>query len=184
MVNSTRELDALNTLLMDNNSMKKLLLITLVSLPAFAADYIIEPGQLHQQGTAKIDILPSTTTLKASMSYDLQAKDFVPVPKKFLQDKKIMEFPVEFRTVKGYQQLEKQKTIKTAKAHLKFVKRAESEGLKDAYFVDVFPTNKKSKISFIYHPSLPDTGWQQITITMISSFPILDGYELKAKIKQ
>ena len=58
-----------------------------------------------------------------------------------------MEFPVEFRTVKGYQQLEKQKTIKTAKAHLKFVKRAESEGLKDAYFVDVFPTNKKSKIS-------------------------------------
>ena len=165
--------------------MKKLLpvLITMLSLPAMAADYIIEPGQLHQKGTAKIDILPSTTTLKASMSYDLQAKDFVPVPKKFLQDKKIMEFPPEFRTVKGYQLLEKQKTIKMPKAELKFVKRGMSDGLKDAYFIDVFPTNKKSKITLIYHPSLPDTGWQQITITMISKLPILDGYELKAKIK-
>ena len=160
------------------------LVLCLLTVPLFAADYIIGAGQLHQQGTAKIEILPSTTTFKAKMSYDLQAKDFVPVPKKFLQDKKIMEFPVEFRSVKGYQQLEKQKIIKTAKAELKFVKRGESNGLKDAYFVDVFPTNKKSKISFIYHPSLPDTGWQEITITMISNLPILDGYELKAKIKK
>lgn len=160
------------------------MLFTLLSLPALAADYIIEPGQLHQSGSAKIEILPSTPTLQARMSYDLKAKDFVPVPKKFLKDKKVMEFPAEFRTVKGYQLLEKQKTISTPKAEIKFVKKDISDGLKDAYFVDVFPTNKKSKISLIYHPSLPDTGWQQITITMISSFPILDGYQLKAKIKQ
>jgi hypothetical protein len=95
-----------------------------------------------------------------------------------------MEFPAEFRTVKGYQQLEKLKTIKMPKAELRFVKRAKSGTLKDAYFVDVLPTNKKSKISLIYHPSLPDTGWQQITITMLSKMPILDGYELKAKIKK
>ncbi len=164
------------------------ILVTLLflsqSLTLFAADYIIAPGSLHQKGTAKIVILPSTTTLKTSMSYDLQAKDFVPVPKKFLKDKKTMEFPVEFRTVKGYQQLEKLKVMKMPKAELKFVKRATSGGLKDAYFVDVLPTNKKSKISLIYHPSLPDTGWQEITITMISSIPIVDGYELKAKIKK
>ena len=160
------------------------LLFSLSALPLFAADYIIEPGQLHQKGTATIVILPGTETLKTSMSYDLKAKDFVPVPKKFLKDKKIMEFPTEFRTVKGYQQLEKLKTMKMPKAELKFVKRANSGALKDAYFVDVLPTNKKSKISLIYHPSLPDTGWQQITITMLSKMPILDGYELKAKIKQ
>jgi hypothetical protein len=176
----------MNGLCMHNSHMKNLvtLLITLYALPIWAADYIIEPGQLHQKGTAEIVILPSTTTLKASMSYDLQAKDFVPVPKKFLKAKKIMEFPAEFRTVKGYQQLEKLKTIKMPKAELRFVKRAKSGTLKDAYFVDVLPTNKKSKISLIYHPSLPDTGWQQITITMLSKMPILDGYELKAKIKK
>jgi hypothetical protein len=95
-----------------------------------------------------------------------------------------MEFPAEFRTVKGYQALEKNKTMKMPKAELKFIKRATSAGLKNAYFVDVLPTNKKSKISLIYHPSLPDTGWQQITITMISKMPIVDGYELKAKIKK
>lgn len=160
------------------------LLFTLCSLPLLAADYIIEPGSLHEKGTAKIAILPSSTTLKTSMSYDLQAKDFVPVPKKFLKAKKIMEFPVEFRTVKGYQALEKAKTMKMPKAELKFVKRAQSGNLKDAYFVDVLPTNKKSKISLIYHPSLPDTGWQEITITMISSIPIVDGYQLKARIKK
>lgn len=160
------------------------LLFTLCSLPLHAADYIIEPGQLHQKGTAKIEILPSTTTLKTSMSYDLVAKDFVPVPKKFLKDKKTMEFPIEFRTVKGYQQLEKLKVMKMPKAELKFVKRAKSGNLQDAYFVDVLPTNKKSKISLIYHPSLPDTGWQEITITMISKMPIVDGYELKARIKK
>lgn len=166
--------------------MKKLMsaLFLLFTLPALAADYIIEPGQLHQKGTAQIVILPGTGNLKASMSYDLKAKDFVPVPKKFLKDKKVMEFPPEFRTVKGYQQLEKLKTMKVPKAELKFVKRANSGALKDAYFVDVLPTNKKSKISLIYHPSLPDAGWQEITITMISKMPIVDGYELKARIKK
>lgn len=160
------------------------LLCFLLTLPALAADYLIEPGKLHQKGTAKIEILPSTTSLKAVMSYDLKAKDFVPVPKKFLKDKKTMEFPPEFRTVKGYQALEKAKTMQIHKAELKFVKRATSGNLKNAYFVDVLPTNKKSKISLIYHPSLPDTGWQEITITMISKIPVVDGYQLKAKIKK
>jgi len=177
---------ALNSITKHNSHMKTFvtLLFTLSTLPLFAADYIIEPGQLHQKGTAKIEILTSATTLKTSMSYDLVAKDFVPVPKKFLKDKKTMEFPAEFRTVKGYQQLEKLKVIKMPKAELKFVKRANSGNLKDAYFVDVLPTNKKSKISLIYHPSLPDVGWQEITITMISKMPIVDGYKLKAKIKK
>ena len=177
---------ALNSITKHNIHMNYLLtiLFTLSSLPLLAADYIIEPGQLHQKGTAEIVIVPDPSLFKVRMSYELKEKDFVPVPKKFLKSKKTMEFPAEIRTVKGYQALEKLKTMKMPKAELKFVKRAKSGNLKDAYFVDVLPTNKKSKISLIYHPSLPDTGWQQITITMISSIPIVDGYELKAKIKK
>jgi hypothetical protein len=176
----------LNPITKHNSHMKTLatLIFTLCSLPLLAADYIIEPGQLHQKGTAEIVIVPDPTLFKVRMSYELKEKDFVPVPKKFLKSKKTMEFPAEFRTVKGYQTLEKNKSMKMPKTELKFVKRATSGGLKNAYFVDVLPTNKKSKISLVYHPSLPDTGWQQITITMISSIPIVDGYELKAKIKK
>lgn len=116
------------------------------------------------------------------MDYNVKKKDWVPVPSKLLKGKTVMEFPEEFRTETGYQNLEKQKTMEIPKAVLKFVKRADFGNLKNAYFIQVLPTNKKTKIDIIYHPSLPSVGWEKVQITFISKIPLLDGYELIAKL--
>lgn len=94
-----------------------------------------------------------------------------------------MEFPEEFRTEVGYQHLEKQKSMDIPKAVLKFVKRADFGNLKNAYYLEVLPINKKTKIDIIYHPGLPSVGWERVKITFTSNIPVLDGYELIAQLR-
>lgn len=160
--------------------MKTALASLLLSFPLLAAQYVIPSGKLHKKGQAEITVLPDSKVYKVRMSYKLKSKDMVPVPKKFLHDEKIMVFPAEFRTEAGYQQLEKRQRIDIPKATLTFSRRGDFGTLKNAYYIEVRPHNKKSKINIVYHPSLPATGWQQIAITMLSSFPLLDGYKLEA----
>jgi hypothetical protein len=159
------------------------LLLTSLSLFASGAQYKIISGKLHKKGTAQITVLATASTYQVKLSYSLKEKDFVPVPKKFLRDEKVMEFPPEFRTVDGYKKLEVAKSMSIPKAELHFQKRADFAGLKGAYFVEVRPTNKKSRIYLVYHPSLPDAGWKQVKIRMISKLPLLDGYELVANLQ-
>ncbi len=118
------------------------------------------------------------------MDFDVKKKEFVPVPGKLLRGSTIMEFPNEFRTEKGYKNLEKKKNISIHKANLRFLKRANVGNLKAAYFFEVLPTNKKSRIKIIYHPKLPSVGWLKVDITFLSEIPVLNGYELEAKLKE
>jgi hypothetical protein len=74
--------------------------------------------------------------------------------------------------------------MKIAKAQLIFKKRADAGKYKNAYFFEVRPTNKKSKVEIIYHPDIPSVGWLEVDITFLSNIPILDGYELKARLKE
>lgn len=117
------------------------------------------------------------------MDYELKKKSLVPVPSKLLKGKTVLEFPKEFRTELGYRNLKTAKTMQIKKAMLKFVKQGTFKEYKNAYFIEVHPTNKKSKIDIIYHPKLPAVGWAQLEITFISHFPVLNGYELKADIE-
>jgi hypothetical protein len=118
------------------------------------------------------------------MDFNVKKKEFVPVPSKLLKGSTVMEFPKKFRTEEGYKELEKKKTMSIHKANLHFIKRADVGKLQDAYFFEVRPTNKKSKIDIIYHPSLPSVGWLEVDITFLSKIPVLDGYELEAVLKQ
>lgn len=166
--------------------MKSLLsLIFLFStLPLFAQDmaiYRVLPGTLHRKGKVVIKVLPDADKYKVQMDYDVKTKSLVPVPNKLLKGTTIMEFPPEFRTEAGYKDLEKKKTMEIKKAHLVFIKRGDIGALKNAYFLEVHPTNKKTKIDIVYHPSLPSVGWSRIKITFISNLPILDGYVLEAE---
>lgn len=68
------------------------------------------------------------------------------------------------------------------KAELRFVKRGDFDGFKDAYYIEILPKNKKSKIDVVYHPSLPAVGWSEVTITFLSNIPVLNGYQLAAKL--
>ena len=166
--------------------MKSLLVFLLLSSQAFAqtsADYKVLAGKLHKSGSVKVSILPVPEKFKVQMDYNVKKKDWVPVPAKLLKGKTVMEFPEEFKTETGYQNLEKQKSMQIPKAVLKFVKRADFGNLKNAYFLEVLPTNKKTKIDIVYHPSLPSVGWEKVQITFISKIPLLNGYELIAKLK-
>ena len=163
--------------------MKLLIPFLLLTLSAQAADYVIAGGDLHKSGSATIAVRPDAKEFKVLMSYELVPKEFAPVPRKFLKSKKTFTLPPQFRTLKGYQELERAKTLSVHKATLKFLKRANMGKLKDAYFVQILPTNKKSKIDLVYHPSLKDAGWSELTITLLSKIPLVDGYQLKAKLK-
>lgn len=163
-----------------------LLLLTFLPL-AFAANsanYQIQPGKLHRKGKVIVNILPDPEKYRVKMDFNVKKKEYVPVPGKLLRGSTIMEFPKEFRTEKGYKNLEKKKKISIHKADLKFIKRADVGNLKDAYFFEVLPTNKKSKIEIIYHPTLPSVGWLEVDITFLSEIPVLNGYELEAKLRQ
>lgn len=155
-----------------------------LAIASNSADYKVKPGKLHKKGTVVVNILPDIEKYRVKMDFDVKKKDFVPVPEKLLKGTTIMEFPQQFRTEAGYKELEKQGKMEIRKAELRFVKRDDIGNLKDAYFFQVRPTNKKSKIDIIYHPDLPSVGWLSVDITFLSNIPVLDGYELEARLRQ
>ncbi len=155
-----------------------------LALAANSANYKVKPGKLHSKGKVIVNILPDIEQFRVKMDFDVKKKGFVPVPAKLLRGSTVMEFPKEFRTEAGYKSLEKKKNISIHKADLRFRKRADVGKLKQAYFFEVRPTNKKTKIEIIYHPSLPSVGWLEVDITFLSKIPVLDGYELEAVLKQ
>ncbi len=154
------------------------------AIAASSANYKVKPGKLHRKGKVIVNILPDAEQFRVKMDFDVKKKDYVPVPAKLLKGSTVMEFPNKFRTEAGYKELEKKKTMSIHKAELRFQKRSDAGGLKNAYFFEVRPTNKKSKIEIIYHPSLPSVGWLKVDITFLSNIPVLDGYELEAILKQ
>ena len=148
------------------------------------ARYEVLPGQLHKGGKILVSILPVIDKFKVRMDYQIKTKEWVPVPAKLLKGKTEMEFPPEFKNEKGYKKLEKSKKMDIPKAQLIFVRKGDYGKLKNAYFLQVHPTNKKTKIDIVYHPSLPSVGWSKVKITFISNIPILDGYEVVSEIAQ
>lgn len=159
-------------------------LILPLALAANSANFKVKPGKLHRKGKVIVNILPDTEQFRVKMDFDVKKKDFVPVPGRLLRGSTVMEFPKKFRTEEGYKELEKKKVMSIHKAQLRFVKRDDVNGLKKAYFFEVHPTNKKSKIDIIYHPDLPSVGWYAVDITFISPIPVLNGYELEARLKR
>ena len=156
-----------------------------LSLNLFAeseAHFKVKRGTLHKKGSVVAKILPEPKKFDVLLEFEVKKKSLVPVPDSLLKGSKTYEFPIEFRTEEGYKKLEKNKELTIPKAILKFVKREDVGDLKDAYFIQVLPTNKKTKIDIVYHPSLPSVGWLSVKITFISSFPVLDGYELEAEL--
>ncbi len=168
--------------------MRYLLLVTLIFFgPRLysqeAVEYKVSPGKLHTKGSLVIKVLPNKDIFKVQMNYDIKKKSLVPVPEKFLNGKTVMEFPLEFKTEAGYKKLEQKKSMEIPKARLRFVKRESVGQLKDAYFLEVLPTNKKTKINLIYHPFIPGVGWMRVNIKFISKIPVLNGYKLEAERK-
>jgi hypothetical protein len=158
------------------------LIFSLASFAQTEAHFKVLKGTLHKKGTVVAKILPDPKKYDVLLEFEVKKKSLVPVPASLLKGSKTYEFPLDFRKEDGYKKLEKEKELTIHKAVLKFVKREDIEDLKGAYFIQVLPTNKKTKIDIIYHPSLPSVGWLNVTITFISNYPILDGYELKAEL--
>lgn len=146
-----------------------------------SADYEIKKGKLHKGGDVKVEILPDTTKFKVKMTFDVEKKEFVPVPSRLLRGKTVMEFPEEFRTEDGYIELERKKEMDIPKAKLKFVRRINLLNNRKAYQIKVLPTNNKTEIDITYNPELPSVGWAKVKITFISRIPLLDGYEIVAE---
>lgn len=164
-----------------------MIIFSLLTLLTYAKDqsvYRVKEGQLHRKGKIIVTVLPEPKKFKVQMDYEVKKKPMVPVPDKLLRGKTIMEFPEQFKTEEGYKELEEKKVMEIPKAVLKFVKRGDYGKLKNAYFIDVFPKNKKTSINLIYHPSLPSVGWSEVKIKFISKIPILDGYRIDATLKR
>lgn len=159
------------------------LILFMIQSNAFSADYRVREGQLHKGGKVEVHILSIPDKFKVQMDYDVKKKPWVPVPSKLLKGKTVMEFPEQFKTEEGYQNLQREGSMEIPKAKLKFVKRMNVGNLKDAYLIEVLPTNKKSKIEITYHPKLPAVGWSKVEITFLSNIPILNGYEIIADLK-
>lgn len=168
--------------------MKLIFLLTLLcsTINAFGVDtasYKVLKGRLHKSGSIEVKILPETKAYQVEIKFDVKRKDFVPVPSSVLKGTKVYEFPQDFRTEAGYKNLEKVKTVEVKKAVINFIKRMDMGDLKAGYLIEVLPKNKKSKIEIFYHPSLPAVGWKRVNLTLLSSLPIVDGYEIRAELR-
>lgn len=161
-----------------------LLILSFLTYSGEIANYKIKKGKLHKGGNVKVEILPVPGTFKVKMTYDVQKKDFVPVPSKLLKGKTVMEFPEKFRTEEGYRELEHKQIMEIPKARLKFIRRINHLGGKHSYVIKVLPKNNKTEIDITYGPHLPNVGWSKVVITFISSIPLLDGYEIEAELKE
>lgn len=162
-------------------------LVLSTALSAFGQDqstYSVKKGKLHSKGKILVTVLPEPQKFKVQMDYEVKKKPMVPVPDKLLRGKTVMEFPEKFKTEEGYKELERDKIMDIPKAVLKFVKKADYGTFKNAYFLDVFPKNKKTKINIIYHPSVPSAGWIDVKLEFISEIPVLDGYRIEATLKR
>ena len=143
-----------------------------------SASYHILKGSLHKGGSAKIEIVEKNKEkFSAKMSYNINKKALVPIPKKILQGETLIELPPEFKDKKGYAQLEKKGFMELPKARLQFIKRMNWKGNDGAYDILIVPNNGKSRIEVVYHPNLPAAGWGQVVITFVSPYPILNGYK-------
>ncbi len=166
----------------------KLFLMTIfmtATLNAFSqgeAHFKVLPGLLHKKGTITAKIQADPSKYEVLLEYDVKKKSLVPIPGKLLKGSKSYEFPIEFKTVKGYEKLETQKEMSVPKAVIKFVKREDLGELKGAYFLQVLPKNGKSKIDITYHPSLPNLGWARVKITFINNIPVFNGYQMEAEL--
>jgi len=143
-----------------------------------SASYHILKGRLHKGGTATVQITEKDKAkFSAKMSYDINKKALVPIPKKVLQGETIIELPPEFKDKRGYVMLEKKGFMEVPKARLQFIKKMSWKGKENAYDILITPHNGKSMIEVVYHPSLPAAGWGQVIITFLSPYPILNGYK-------
>jgi hypothetical protein len=145
--------------------------------PVESANYHIQKGTLHKGGSAQIVILEKTKKkFSAKMSYVINKKILVPIPKKVLEGETVINLPPEFKDKRGYAALEKKGFMEIENARLQFIKRMTWNGKEGAYDILIQPSNGKSQIEVIYHPSIPAAGWGKVVITFISPYPILNGY--------
>jgi hypothetical protein len=161
-----------------------MLILSQLVLGADVANYNIKRGLLHSGGTARAEVSDlNSEKFVAKLIYDVHKKLLVPIPGHLLKGETIMEFPPEFRDERGYMELETKGTMELEKVSLKFVRRVKWKDKSDAYEVLILPKNGKSKITAIYHPSIPAAGWAKVSITFINNVPIFNGYEVTCEIK-
>lgn len=98
------------------------------------ANYNVLAGKLHKSGKVRVHILPETAKFKVQMDYDVKKKDWVPVPSKLLKGKTVMEFPDEFKTEAGYQNLEKTKEHGDSKSYLEVCEESGFREFKECLF--------------------------------------------------
>lgn len=175
----------------DNLLMMKSTLSSLLSFLFFmglahagpVADYQIEKGKLHTGGSARVEVLESSAEkFVAKLNYQIQKKILVPIPEDQLKGETVFEFPPEFRDERGYLELETKGTMEMEKAKIQFLKRVNWKGHKNAYQILILPSNGRSKVEVIYHPSIKAAGWGKILVTFINSVPIFNGYQVDIEI--
>ena len=132
------------------------------------AHYNIQKGRLHTGGSASVEILENAPEhFLAKLKYQIHKKIIVPIPDNQLEGEIIIEFPSEFKDERGYMELESKGTIVLNDVVLTFVQRLKWPGHSDAYQFLILPTNGKTKILAVYHPSIPSAGWIKLAITLI-----------------
>ena len=142
------------------------------------ANYSADPGALHTGGSAQVQNLEHDSKFIVHLIYQLKKKFYVPVDDEKLKGEIDYELPIEFKTERGYLELEALKTIELEKAQLKFIKRLDFGKYKNAYQFQIIPKNEKSLIEVIYHPAIPGVGWGKIDILIMINKLGIDHYQI------
>lgn len=153
-------------------------LFSSIIIASSIAQYSVDPGTLHTGGSAEVQNLTHESKFVVHLKYLLKKKFYVPIDDEKLKGEIDYELPIEFKTERGYQELEALKVIELEKAHLKFIKRLDFKNYKKAYQFQVVPKNGKSIVDVVYHPAIPGVGWGKIDILIMINKLGIDHYQI------
>lgn len=140
--------------------------------------YNVPKGALHSSGSAEVKDLEIDKKFVLNIKFQLKKKALVPIDDEKLKGETDYELPIDFKTERGYQDLEALKVIDLEEAHLKFVKRENYLNYPNAYFFEVHPKNGRSVVNVIYHPDHNSIGWVRIDIFLIINKLGIDKYKI------
>ncbi len=159
------------------------LIILLYSINIWAGEstlfYKIEPGKFHTGGKASLEKTENNLdNLTILVKYKIDKKFFVPIPSSKFNGESQIVFPKELIDEAGYLELETKGEILSDGSLIKFVKRVDWKEYKNAYEFILYPSNQKSEVLVIYHPSIASIGIAHIEITIKNTSAFMDGYKM------
>jgi len=121
--------------------------------------------------------------VKVTFDYEIIKKNLVPIPNSYLIGSYFQMIPEDLLTEAGYLALEEAGAIEAEGATIIHQGRAPYRGHQDAHAIQIIPDDGSFELQFLYHPSIPGLGWDDVKLILHTPIPLLGNYWIEGVLK-